>query len=275
MSLAPLRWLGKNVSALLLAFLLAMVVWVSAVIVDDPNIERPLARPVPIEFIGKDANLKLMGEYPTTVNLVLLAPQSVWKRLDNEKDSIRAWVDLSNLGAGEVDVPVRVHINLKLVRQISQDPEHLHLLLEPVISEIFPVVLAVNGEPPIGYKASPVQMDPAQVTVSGPASLVGKVKEVRASLDIAGAVETLIKIVAVSALDASGRTVSGVNVNPSSVTVTQGISLLGGYRNVIVKVNTTGIVASGYRLTNYLPSPSSIIVFSSDPQLVSALPGYI
>ena len=102
-----LRWLGKNLGTLLVAFLLALAVWVSAVLSADPNVERDLARPVPIEYVGKDPGLKVMGNVPGEVNLTLMAPQSVWEELDKQVDSVSAWVDLSNLGPGEFEVPVR------------------------------------------------------------------------------------------------------------------------------------------------------------------------
>jgi YbbR domain-containing protein len=57
--------------------------------------------------------------------------------------------------------------------------------------------------------------------------------------------------------------------------VTQPITLLGGYRYVIVRAVSTGQVASGYRLTNIFVSPVGVVVFSSDPELVNNLPGYV
>jgi YbbR domain-containing protein len=59
------------------------------------------------------------------------------------------------------------------------------------------------------------------------------------------------------------------------VKVTQPISQRGGYRNVVVKVASTGQVASGYRLTNISVFPPTVTVFSSNPQLVERLPGYV
>jgi YbbR domain-containing protein len=112
-------------------------------------------------------------------------------------------------------------------------------------------------------------------TVSGPESLVSRVKFLRVNLDVTGATETLQRSLILSAIDENDRLVTGVSINPSAVTVTAPVKLLGGYRNVIVKVTTTGIVSSGYRLTNLLPSPASVIVFSSDPRLVEQLPGYV
>jgi YbbR domain-containing protein len=44
---------------------------------------------------------------------------------------------------------------------------------------------------------------------------------------------------------------------------------------VIVRPVSVGQVASGYRLTNIFVSPVGKIVFSSDPELVNNLPGYV
>ena len=270
-----LRWLGKNLGTLLVAFLLALAVWVSAVLSADPNVERDLARPVPIEYVGKDPGLKVMGNVPGEVNLTLMAPQSVWEELDKQVDSVSAWVDLSNLGPGEFEVPVQVQIRQSLVRRVNQDPEKLQILLESLVSQSLPVTLVISGEPPLGYKSENPQLDPSSVTISGPVSQVSKVKEARILMNIDGATQTITQTLTIVPVDENSRTVTGIAVSPNSITVTQPVNLLGGYRNVIVKVVTEGNVASGYRLTNYFVSPSSVIVFSSDPRLVNALPGYI
>jgi len=270
-----LRWLGKNLGTLLVAFLLALAVWVSAVLSADPNVERDLARPVPIEYVGKDPGLKVMGNVPGEVNLTLMAPQSVWEELDKQVDSVSAWVDLSNLGPGEFEVPVQVQIRQSLVRRVNQDPEKLQILLESLVSQSLPVTLVISGEPPMGYKSENPQLDPSSVTISGPVSQVSKVKEARILMNIDGATQTITQTLTIVPVDENSRTVTGIAVSPNSITVTQPVNLLGGYRNVIVKVVTEGNVASGYRLTNYFVSPSSVIVFSSDPRLVNALPGYI
>ncbi len=46
MIISALRWLGRNLSTLLMAFILALIVWISAVISEDPNLEEVLQRPV-------------------------------------------------------------------------------------------------------------------------------------------------------------------------------------------------------------------------------------
>ncbi len=271
----PLRWLGRNFGALVTAIALALVVWVSAVINADPNVVKQLDRPVSIEFVGQNPNLKIIGDYPTQVYVTLEAPSSIWDKLNADPSTLRAWVDLSALTPGDHALPVNVDIGSDLVRETHQDPEELHLRLEAIITQVFPVNLILNGTPPLGYQAQPALLDPSQITISGPSSLVGRVKEIRATADMSGATETFTRTLSLAPLDAAGRAVSGLSLMPSSVHVVEKIVLLGGYRNVIVKLVTTGVVANGYRLTNYFVTPTSVVVFSSDPKLVDALPGYV
>lgn len=269
------QWLKKNLNTLLLSLLLAIVVWVSAVTASDPNVERFLTRSVEIKLTGKAPELKLMKASTTTIRLKLKAPQSLWERLDSDSSLVSAWADLSNLGAGDHTVPVQVKIDLSPVRLISQDPLQISLTLEPVLSEMRPITLLVTGKQPLGYQVADPQLSTEEVLLSGPATLVSQVVQIQARLDIEGATDTLSQQVTLVPLDSADQPVSGLTLSPAAITVTQPISLLGGYRNVIVRVVTQGNVASGYRLTNYYASPSSIIVFSSNPALVDALPGYV
>ena len=270
-----LRWLAKNLGTLLTAFILAVIVWVSAVIASDPNEEHILSRPVPIEIIGQNPNLQIMGDVTRNVTLILRAPSSVWTQLNNDQQSVTAKVDLSNLGPGIHNVPVQIQVTPHLVRQISQDPLQISLTLDSIATQVFPVNLIVTGTPPVGYQVQTPLLDPTQVTVTGPESLISKVKQARVSIDITNANQTINRDVVPLLLDAEGQLVSGLTISPEAVTVTQPITLLGGYRYVIVRANSTGQVATGYRVTNIFVTPLGVVVFSSNPELVNNLPGYV
>ena len=271
----PFRWLAKNIGRLLTAFVLAVIVWVSAVVASDPNEENVLARPVPIEIIGQDPGLQIMNEVVNEVTLTLNAPNSVWIELNSNPQAVRAWVDLSNLDAGEHVVAVQIQISPRLVRLVRQDPEDVTVKLENIITKVLPITVQVRGAPPTGYKTQETLVDPVEAAVVGPESLVNRVQELRVSIEISGLTDTVTKAIVPTAIDAEGRTVTGVTLNPGSVAVTQPITLLGGYRYVIVRAISTGQVANGYRLTNIFVSPVGVVAFSADPSLVNALPGYI
>jgi len=273
--LAPLRWLVSNLSTFLLAFALAVVVWISSVTETDPNVER--IRTVPLEIVGLDPNMLLVGSIPAQVRLTLRAPRTVSDRLASVDNAVQARVDVTGLEPGTYELEVQVHVNpsFQPVRRVLISPDRVTLTLEPLVSETFPVNLEVTGNPSLGYQVGEAVRDPAFVTVSGPDSAVSLVEEVHGLLDITDATNTIRAEIPLQALDAQENPVSGVTISPNEVTVTQPITLQGGYRNIVVRVETTGQPESGYRLNNVLVSPPNVVVYSSDPQLVNELPSFV
>jgi YbbR domain-containing protein len=273
--LSPFRWLVSNLSTLILALVLAVVVWISAVTASNPNVEQ--SRSVPLDIVGLDPEMLLVGNVPTQVRVTLEAPSSVMDSMSVSENAIQAWVDISGLDPGTHDLHVQVNINpsFRPVRRTSVIPEIVSITLEPLLTRTYPVRLTVTGEPAVGYQKGRRNSEPSSVVVSGAASLVSQIEEVRATMDISGATETIQRDVALVSVDQNGEPVSGVTITPLDVSVTQPIFLQGGYRNVIVRVVTEGQPANGYKLTNITVSPLNVVVFSSDPQLVNDLPGYV
>jgi YbbR domain-containing protein len=104
---------------------------------------------------------------------------------------------------------------------------------------------------------------------------MNQVVEVRASLDVTGANDNVVESVTVRPLNENRQVIRGVTITPPSVTISQPVILQGGYRNVVVKVVTNGEVADGYWLTNVSVTPPNVTVFSTNPQAVNELPGYV
>ena len=269
------RWLLGNLSVLILSFILALIVWVSSVTASDPNVER--TRTTPIEVMGQEPNTLMEGSIPTQARVTVRTPNSVWNRMASVENAVQTWIDLTGLGAGTHDVPVQIYISevFRPVRLISLNPETVTVTLEELVSTDFVVQLQVTGEPAVGYQAGVAAKKPSVVTVTGSESLVLQVAAVATNLDISDANETIRANLPLQAIDAEGEIVSDVTITPDSVEVVQPITLLGGYRNMVVKVVTVGRVAVGYKMTNVSVSPPNVVVFSTDPQVVNDLPSFI
>ncbi|HEY9076565.1 MAG TPA: CdaR family protein [Anaerolineaceae bacterium] len=270
-----LRRVWKMLPTFLLSLALAVAVWVSAIIESDPMQERIYPRPIAIELIGQDPALILTNGSLSNLNLTINAPQSIWIRLNNGEIPIRAVVDLAGLPAGTHSLPVQVQIGVQPVRIVAYSPRTVDIVLEPLITRAFPVVLTRRGEPAIGFTADPPILSQNTVSISGPESIVRKVKNARVMLDITRATENIQRVISVQAIDMNDAVVEGITISPDRLTVEQGITQLGGYRTVVVKVAVTGLVANGYRLTTIYATPPTVTLFSSDPSLVSNLPGYV
>jgi YbbR domain-containing protein len=137
------------------------------------------------------------------------------------------------------------------------------------------ITLQVRGDPAVGFRADPPEMSKTKATISGPESAVKRVQEIRAIFDHSQANEDIEQNVNLLALDNNELPVSGVTVNPDKIQVKEKIIQRGGYRNVVVKVVTSGVIANGYRLTNISAYPPSVTVYSTDPRIVDSLPGYV
>jgi len=270
-----LRWLATNVRRFILAFALALAVWVSAVTAADPDETRTFPNSIPIEFVGQDPGLIIKGQVPRQIQLTLRAPNSVWEKLTSEKDAVHALVDLSGVGAGTYSLDVQVQIQVRPVRIISFSPKQIDLILEALVTRSLPVQLSLTGTPAIGYQAGDKALDPAEVIVSGPESLVEQVAIVGVTLDLTDLRQNVDATLALQALDGQGALVSGLILNPDSVQISLSITQQGGYRDLAVKVVTIGRPASGYRLTNIAPIPPVVTVFSSNFEQITALPGYV
>ncbi|MDD2694854.1 MAG: CdaR family protein [Anaerolineales bacterium] len=269
------RWLTRNLAPLLTAFILAVVVWVSAVVAADPNEELLYPKPVALEVIGQDANFVTANQVPSTVRVTIKAPRSIWAKLNTDPDLVRAWVDLSGLKAGSYTLPVKVQVGLTPHQVTRSEPAELKLTLEPLQVRDFAVRLELSGEPTLGYRKGVASSMPNRVTVSGPQSRVSQVEAVVARLEISGLSDSVTREVPVIAVSSDDGVVEGVILSPPTVSVRQDIHLLGGYRNVVVKVVTSGQVAEGYWLTNITVTPPNVTVFSSNPEVVNALPGFV
>lgn len=259
----------------LFAFLLALIVWVTAVTAADPSAEKEFPGTVNVEVIGQAPDLVMTSSLPTSVSVSLRAPESIWTKLIQEKAPVRAILDLSGLGEGPHTVPIQIEVGIKPVEIVTYNPRSVDIALEPLTTSQFEINVVNTTNPAIGYQAGTPTLDQTTATVSGAASLVSSVTEVRASLDMKQATSDINELVTLAAYDQNGQVVKNVTITPEKVKVTESIAQLGGFRNVVVKLSTIGQPATGYRLTSITVNPPTVTVYSSDPQKVEALPGYI
>lgn len=267
--------LGQNLRTFLWAFALALAVWIAAVTAADPDEVRVYPNPIKIQIVGQNPGLVLLGNIPQEAQITLRAPRSVWDLLTAQPDSVRAVLDLSSLDAGQHQLSLQIQINLRPVRIISVSPSSVTFTLELLITRTLPLELSLTGQLPIGYQTGTAILDPTQVTISGPQSLVSKVIQARINLSLEGIRESVDETAPINLLDQNNQVVSGLTLHPDITHLTLPISQQGGFRDVAVKVIVHGQVANGYRLDNISVFPPVITVYSSDSALVNGMPGYV
>jgi YbbR domain-containing protein len=268
-----LRWLWKNLGSLVLAFILALTVWVAAVNADDPTEVRQISSPISIEYINLPSGILIINSPAQQGQVSVRAPLSVWNQLTPQ--DIHLQVDLSGLTAGSHDLPVAHWVDRQPARLAKLDPQTVRVVLEAAGSKSVPVMIDVVGDPALGYQADLPTVSPGQAQVVGPASDVSRVHEVRATVEISNQRDDVSVQAKLLPVTSDGQQIEDLTVDPAQAAVSVHISQRGGFREVVVKVVVEGQVDPGFRLTNVTVSPPIVTVYSSDPNAVAALPGYV
>ncbi len=270
-----MAWFLRNLRSFLLAFILSLAVWVSAVTSADPDEVREFPQPIPLQVIGQDPGLVIVGSIPARVTITLRAPHSVWNLINASPEAVRAILDLSGLQSGEHSLEIQPQVSLRPVRVVSVTPQKLQISLEPLATSSLPIQISLLGEPAVGYEAGSASLEPLQALLSGPQSQIKRVTRVQVDLSIAGLRQDVQTTLPLRVLDVTGKIVPGLTINPESIQVSLPITQQGGYRDIAVKVTVRGQQAGGYRVTNISVFPPVLTVYSKNPSIVNDLPGYI
>jgi YbbR domain-containing protein len=207
------------------------------------------------------------------VQVTIRAPRSIWDQLVPE--NIHAQLDLTGKTEGQYSIPVIVQTDVSPVQVEKVDPESLRILIDRLATRSMAVHVQLAGNLAPGFQAGTPTLMPETVVVSGPESLVDRIAEIVATVDIEGMRSATDQSVALVPLDTEGNVVTGVSIDPGTVSISVPVQQLGGYRDLVVKVPLLGAVKSGYRLTGLTINPQVVTLYSDDPEVIRALPGYV
>jgi YbbR domain-containing protein len=272
-----LRRLLNDLGLIMLALVLAIVVWIVAVQQENPIVQNTFGEAIPIEVHNQPAGTTFLPDgFDESVTLTVRAPQKNWQ--DLRPDKFRAWIDLGGHEVGEYQVPVQVECLDKNVRVVELRPANIPVRLREEISRTVPVQLRLFGSPPLGWEYltsdADVQLDPEQATVTGPKSLVEQITKVTATLDMRNTKETFIGTRPLDARRGDDEIVSFVTIEPSSVQITVPVIQKLGTSEVAVRAVVVGTVAPGYWVRGVSVDPA-VVTLLGDPSAVSEIPGVV
>ena len=180
-----MRWLASNIRTFLLALVLGASVWLSAVTGADPDEEHAFPNPIPLEVIGQDPSLVLTSEIPATIEVTLRAPRSVWEQLTAQENSVQGILDITGLSAGEHTQVIQIRIAARPVQDRSRERRKLlPLPLSLFPPNRCPSTIIVSGQPAVGYQAGEATIEPTQIAISGPESIVRQAARARVLVNL-------------------------------------------------------------------------------------------
>ena len=266
----------KLVPIFLTALVLAIIVWVSSVSSSDPNQVITYPNPVAVTILGQNPDMLITEQSTTNVEITLRAPRSVHEQISRNFNQITARINLSGLSAGTYNLEPEVNLNsFRPVQIVQVSPAEIDITLEQIATKTLDITMLQTGNLPISYEAGEAVLSSETVELLGPQSVVYEVVDVIANVDISNAISSITRIVELHPIDRRGNIVDGVSMNPTHITVELPVRQLVGYRNVFIKIVTTGTIAQGYHLTGLLVDPPNVTIYASDPDLADNMPAFL
>lgn len=184
--------------------------------------------------------------------------------------SFEAWVDFSDVpvGGGPVTVPIQVRAIDERITVRGFTPDVVTVELDRIATREVPVQVQFAPAPE-GLQVGTTLVDPATVSVSGPASIVDLVVSARADVVIQPSGISVDQDVPLIPVDAAGNAVSPVNLTPATARVT--IPVFADLRSKSLPVSPviTGTPAAGFEIASITVDPMVVTVAGDAEQLAA------
>lgn len=252
------------------ALAVALILWVAALQAVTPReVTAAFDGRVPVERPEVPRGFVLRGA-AGDVGVRLRGPEDAVRGVGQQQ--LRATVDLSGLAPGPdpQEALVKVAVADERVRVSEVSPPTVTVRFERRVERTVAVQARFANDPPAGFQAAPATFRPREVTVSGPESAVAQVAAVLAPVLFGDAPLDLAQDVRPVAVDASGQTVDGLEVDPVAVHVTVSVQSSATTRTVPLLWQLRGQVASGYWISRVTTDPV-VVTVSGARDTVAAL----
>jgi len=255
----------SKIYRLLIAFVIAIILWISAngsssdIIVEDiPNI--------PVNIINteqlKENNLMIEDLKNYYVNIKLKGTENNLRQVNVDK--IVAQIDVGGVDkSGTITPEISINGISNSVIIESLKPSTISLDIVNINERQYSVTIQTNGQPANDQEVISTQCD-TKVELVGSANNLSRVDQVVAVAEVNGMLNDSTITAEVKAIDSDGNIVNNISYSPSEVSIDV---LLGLTKEVNIKApSTLGDPKDGYKVTAITVNPTTKIVGAKSDQ---------
>ena len=210
--------LKNNSKIKIISLLSAMVLWMYVMAIVDPE-ETKLFENIPVTITNKnelnERDLVIYPEQELTTNIYVTGKLSNLKKVT--KDDINVYGQINNPLEGNNEIYLKVSTSQR-VNYDFKNPVMI-VTLEKIISEDKSIKVDITGSGKNNVDNIILQDNIDKVSVSGPRSLVNKVKRVVGTVKVNGELNDFSQSIKLEPVDANGKVVEGIELEKDSVNV--------------------------------------------------------
>ena len=268
--------LTNNIGLKFLAVLIALVLWLAIVNVNDPEKTITVSN-IPISVTNESAITSRDMVYNVKseqyLNITVSGKRSIVSNLSAEDFRATASLkELSKVNSIPVDVTTK---NASLGRKITivkQSAQTILVDVENVEEKDFTdLVVEYTGKVADGYVAGLSSMSTDEVTVKAPTSIIDKIKKVAVRCSLDGTNTNISKKCPVILYDKNGKEIKSDEIELSDKKIRVNVNVLRAKQVPISTINKDelGKPADGYVVDDVILSSDSITVYGSEESLDS------
>lgn len=264
MSKKPKNLLINNLGLKLLSVIFALILWLVVVNIDDPDKTRTFTTNVTL--VNEQVLTDMGKSYEITdnsnvVTFRVTASRSIIERMT--ASDFKATADMTSIELkedGTAVVPIDIMAN-RYSSQIDIDRKNknLELTVEDLQSNQFKITAKTDGTPAEGSAVGEVTVSPDIISVSGPASVVGKIAGVEAVLDVSGKFEDVEDNVVPVLYDKNGNVLDTSKLTFNLETVNVKAEIL-SVKEIPISCETGGELGDDYQQVSVECAPEKITV---------------
>lgn len=278
-----LKTLTNNLGFKILAVIFAFIMWLVVYNNDDPRVTQTFTTSVTLENEAAVQEMNKCYEILNGTNTVTFPVTGKRSNLGKLEDAdFMAVADMSRMVVNSDNDAAIVPIEISCRRNVSGltfngKTKHLEIALEDYKSRRFMITADTSGKVAEGFALGEVAITGSNMlTVSGPASIVGQIENVVATIDVDGMSANLSDNVLPVLYDADGKEVDSTRLKLSSSTVTISAKVL-SVKEIPLVFATTGKPAGDYRVVEINSKPGSVRLKGSssvlNPLMSIEIPG--
>lgn len=268
--------LTNNIGLKFLAVLIALVLWLAIVNVNDPEKTITVSN-IPISVTNESAITSRDMVYNVKseqyLNITVSGKRSIVSNLSAEDFRATASLkELSKVNSIPVDVTTK---NASLGRKITIVKQSAQTILVDVENleekDFTDLVVEYTGKVADGYVAGLSSMSTDEVTVKAPASIIDKIKKVAVRCSLDGTNTNISKKCPVILYDKNDKEIKSDEIELSDKKIRVNVNVLRAKQVPISTINKDelGKPADGYVVDDVILSSDSITVYGSEESLDS------
>ncbi|MCI5868724.1 MAG: CdaR family protein [Dorea sp.] len=260
----------NNLSLKILAFLIAVCMWLLVVNIDDP-VSEEIYSGIPVQVVHEEVVTDNNSTYQIVddtqeVSVTVVAKRSVLDKIKSE--DITAVADMRELTL-RTQVPIEVKVEGFKYEKAYATPRNLQVQIDEEEKNNFPITPTTIGTVREGYVIAELNALPQKVTLRGPKKVIDSISKVMAEVDVSGLSESTTLEAKLVLYDVNNNVVDQTllanNLGKEGVSVSVELFQI---KDVPIKLDTSEVsAAEGYKIGDITVEPQKVSITGDESTL--------